>query len=644
MSRINTYSVNLMWINAVRNESADTITPNFETKIISALIKWAHANPEAMIYLWYDSEQTTEHAVSHSQSMLSQKLSENGISNVALKDVREIPGVKNNPDAFTDGIPIYFRVDLLKLFILLHGIEHDQCDATVFSDLEMGDRRQARDRMNYQELFNQDVCEYLETIGLVTGRDGFKVENQFIQLSNRNAYMLDAIRYIINNCLKEAVNCLGSLGELDKIYSDTVYNHMFSELPSFFYELMGDEFNELPMRDTQNELRRGRGHPEENVKFPESPSDGRNWRCEFLPYQTDKAKTLHPEPEFLMPYSSEKRLEDRCRQIINGKVPSSECMENLKTIFSSTALSPEKKQEILNAALRNWDSAVSYAWENIPGLSDQQKKQVFYAVIRSALLSRIKYNTQTPLEESSSLPDEQRGIIQAVNFALRLPNLQIGLQELSQREFSNEQRDMAFEVLVRKCISNEQKAPSNREFSLQNLCQYANLTSRQKEIMKHILETFVGDANISQYLAYIDELEARSSRISAHTVGGQQSAHIAQSMFAQSAVARVTSSTHLVISALEAISREYGSGIHKTELDNLIEYCRSNVASGDHAIKREIDKLITIVGADPNHENFNTALSELSREVSTGEKIDCDFLSKLVVNKNATRTPQGPTM
>ncbi len=265
------YSINLMWINS-KKSSGLTIASNkdagsFGREIIQPVIKWAKANPEAKVYLWYDSMHTTGEAVTNSREILERALAENGVSNAELRDIREIPGVKNNPDIFTPMIPIYFRVDILKLLIILDSVERDKCDAAVFSDLEVGDKRPSRDRMSKQELFNSEVCDFFRTTGLVMGEDEFKgkTENQFIQLY-RNPHMLDALRLNINTNFNRVMRYLArhdsearkQVGKLNEM----VYATMNLEISGFYAALTKNakikwkEINKRPPLPNEEKLMR----------------------------------------------------------------------------------------------------------------------------------------------------------------------------------------------------------------------------------------------------------------------------------------------------------------------------------------------------------------------------------------------------
>jgi hypothetical protein len=214
------YSINLMWINkslspdqeflATAKQLAhgrEKIAKETETDeeamkeaLLGPALKWAIANPEAEVSLWYDSVHATKDQVENTQNILKKQLEEKEIEekkeikNVTLRDVREIPIVKANPDAFSDFPDIYYRIDMLKLIILVHSIENEKKDAAVFSDLQVGDKRSKHDRMSKNELFGKSTLKDLKAVGLIHNHE----ENQFLQLSN-DPRMISAIKHAVIN-------------------------------------------------------------------------------------------------------------------------------------------------------------------------------------------------------------------------------------------------------------------------------------------------------------------------------------------------------------------------------------------------------------------------------------------------------------
>ena len=84
--------------------------------------------------------------------------------------------MKQNIDAFSDQIPVYFRIDLLKCIIVIDAIERDSQDAAIFADLEVGDGREHR--MSKEELFpsNRDP----QRSGFFMNTNGGRIEGEAI--------------------------------------------------------------------------------------------------------------------------------------------------------------------------------------------------------------------------------------------------------------------------------------------------------------------------------------------------------------------------------------------------------------------------------------------------------------------------------
>src|SRR5258708_34897081 len=113
------YSINLMWINLTLDPSKPYIcTYTTESDLITQFLdkakKWKAANPEAEVNIWYDSKFITQKSLQDTQSVLNKMGQQDSSFNIKLRDIRDIDIVKNNPDVFSDNVPIYFRIDLLK--------------------------------------------------------------------------------------------------------------------------------------------------------------------------------------------------------------------------------------------------------------------------------------------------------------------------------------------------------------------------------------------------------------------------------------------------------------------------------------------------------------------------------------------------
>lgn len=217
------YSINLLWTNKTVNAAYKYISTagtqhEFVDKLITPVFKWARANHSADVFLWFDSAHTTPEQIQNSQKLLESQKKLQNIKNVKMRDVREIPIVEANYDVFSDFVSLYYRIDILKLIILVYSIECEKYDSAIFTDLEVGDERANKDRMNKEELFEASVMKDLNHFGLVhnasTGSD--IDENQFLQLIN-NKRMIAAIKIaIVNANLLRAETALNYRGDQER--------------------------------------------------------------------------------------------------------------------------------------------------------------------------------------------------------------------------------------------------------------------------------------------------------------------------------------------------------------------------------------------------------------------------------------------
>lgn len=256
------YSINLMWLNRTLNPEMPFIDNSHDENtlienLLSKAKKWKDSNPDAEVTLWYDSNFVTQEQLQATQAILDKYAKEDPTYKFALRDVRDIDIVKNNSDVFSDNIPIYFRVDLMKLIICLHSIIEDRRECAIFSDLEVGESRYGKKtpRMNKEELFNFQDMIALEYIGLLVNMSGFGMENQFFQLISKpeaiaamkiyiNANLLRARTALeLNSSPNQAQTMLGSdrAGTVLTDLSETAYNALPIQLFPLIKGIIDDE-------------------------------------------------------------------------------------------------------------------------------------------------------------------------------------------------------------------------------------------------------------------------------------------------------------------------------------------------------------------------------------------------------------------
>lgn len=248
------YSINLMWLNRTLDETKPFIdSSQTEADLIEKVLswgkKWKENNPDAEVAIWYDSEFVTPEALKNTQAVLDKlKLAQqDGSYHIKLKDIRDIDIVKNNPDAFSDFIPIYYRVDLMKLIICVNEIEVNSKQAAIFTDMDVGEKRKAEgkltERMTKEELFKPEIMERLNAIGmqLILDINNANIENQFIQVMNKPE-TINAMKVSINanlSCASTALNVTNDERKRNIIITNlgnVVFNRMKEQL---FYLIIG---------------------------------------------------------------------------------------------------------------------------------------------------------------------------------------------------------------------------------------------------------------------------------------------------------------------------------------------------------------------------------------------------------------------
>jgi hypothetical protein len=258
------YSINLLWVN--KDKKLDqTFIHNAATKeklytaFLEPAVKWKKANPEADVNIWYDAKLYSPEAVVRTKKALEESikkpsnffksfflkksnkkaLEEKGESSeIKFKDINDIPIVKLNRDLFNEKIPLYFRIDLLKLVICLHSLTIESKDSAIFADLETGNLRTDENqivtgaRLNKEELFDEKSMNDLKQYGIITNvKMKVIAENQFLQVIN-NEYIVEALRVNVNVCLNVIANTLNmdlykNLAGNQKSYMSDVYNVPF---------------------------------------------------------------------------------------------------------------------------------------------------------------------------------------------------------------------------------------------------------------------------------------------------------------------------------------------------------------------------------------------------------------------------------
>lgn len=203
------YGINLLWCNRALNSTQPFLKEDSEEKeraILATSIEWAKINPDATITFWYDGHFTTNEAVQNTERLLLKMKTEANIPRVIIRDIHEISLVKNNPDIFSDQIPLYFRIDLLKFILLVHDAEQERQDYSIFTDVDITP-------IPKEMIFSLDILKLLNRNRLLMMFAGSRKENKWLQVNCHNQTMLNSLKMFINLCMLREINMMNKLGK-----------------------------------------------------------------------------------------------------------------------------------------------------------------------------------------------------------------------------------------------------------------------------------------------------------------------------------------------------------------------------------------------------------------------------------------------
>jgi len=169
------YSINLLWVNLnpqdreanrAENIFGDGLSSNKQDEFIAATKKWRALNPNTPCYLWFDSALVTQTALEKTKAVFDE-------IDVKLRDVRTLPNLQGELlCAMHPGIPVYFRVDVLKEVIGSYLAEKES-KYVVYTDLDV-------EPMDSASLFDEETKSHLEKHSYVYNKQGLRgIENSF---------------------------------------------------------------------------------------------------------------------------------------------------------------------------------------------------------------------------------------------------------------------------------------------------------------------------------------------------------------------------------------------------------------------------------------------------------------------------------
>jgi hypothetical protein len=196
------YSINLMWINKKKvPEDQEFLFGNgssckergldFHNRFIKPVSKWARTNPGSPINIWVDSEMATPQVIERSRIALETALEGTSHGIIQFRDVRSMDVVRSNPRAFSEKIPVYFRVDLLRAIAADYTLREKETKFFVYGDIDMKP-------LSAKQIFDKRTVNFLNDFGFVMAKGGhLGFENGFQILNGDNPQFMDSHRKVI---------------------------------------------------------------------------------------------------------------------------------------------------------------------------------------------------------------------------------------------------------------------------------------------------------------------------------------------------------------------------------------------------------------------------------------------------------------
>ncbi len=204
------YSVNFMYINKGFTDEPYVFPvlrekqvrkQNWDIKTIDWLSAWLKGNSNGSFVFWYDQRTVTPEQIKQTEELFAE-LSKTYLNQgrLLLKDINSLVTVQRNQHYFAVTTPIYLRLDLLRIIVMLEELEPcaEEC-ASIYADIDKG--FELTDNGNMQALnlsaeglFDSETVTGLKKYGLVM-RSG--LENSFLITSNQQPKMLEALRTIV---------------------------------------------------------------------------------------------------------------------------------------------------------------------------------------------------------------------------------------------------------------------------------------------------------------------------------------------------------------------------------------------------------------------------------------------------------------
>ncbi len=217
------FSINLFWINKEISLDEEYIFPlKKKTEIIATLIDWAIKNPQfTVIQLWYDKTLVSQQAIDNTLELVNSCSEDNNLTTpIILKDVGSLLLVQEHEEILNTMLPVYFRIDLLRLIAIYHEIVTEGVLYAMYADLDMP-------AITHESLYDAETMFLLEKYGTVlTGiyKFGYSegriaYENNFQILSSHSKIFLDVMKTIlIDSNIKKISGIIDQMREASKSY------------------------------------------------------------------------------------------------------------------------------------------------------------------------------------------------------------------------------------------------------------------------------------------------------------------------------------------------------------------------------------------------------------------------------------------
>lgn len=240
--------------------------------------KWADANPNTTINLWFDSALVTQRAYQNTYAML-RSISTSRRVNLKLRDIRHLPNIEEEiKNTLHPATQVYFRVDMLKAVISDYMIS-DLAVAKycVITDIDV-------EPMSSEQIFDQRTLHYLNTYGYVfnTWGDISNFENSFF-IFNKEAKGLKDLHY--GSIIKATVSTIETFRKLPigaRIHTKNVLDaqYVFEQYSTFrirMGEMLPDEFG-AALKNPRKVVRNPKSQFDSGGYFPTSSFRAESFR------------------------------------------------------------------------------------------------------------------------------------------------------------------------------------------------------------------------------------------------------------------------------------------------------------------------------------------------------------------------------